>query len=229
MMFTPAMARQKFSDDVRAQKRDQILDAAMAVFEKEGGLEALSFRSLALELGLSYSAPYRYFASKQELVNAMRARAFRWIEKEMRDAIAATPQPEQQLGALSAAFIRSGLERPQRYALMFFNLDELEASRRSIELKAAKRDALDVCTQVIAAGQARGDFPDAIDALTASHLFWIGAHGLVSLQVAGQFIMGRDIELLIPTLIRTLRVGMENFATAPVLENKVVTKEKRHG
>lgn len=201
----------------------------MAVFEKEGGLEALSFRSLAVEMGLSYSAPYRYFASKDGLINAMRARAFRWIEQEMRDAIGAAKSPEQRLEALAAAYIRSGMERPQRYALMFFKLDNLDVARSSIELKAAKRDALDVCTKVIAEGQARGDFPDTMDALTASHLFWIGAHGLVSLQVAGQFVMGRDVQTLVPKLIRTLRMGMEHFSDASMTANDAISKEARHG
>lgn len=219
------MPRPKFSDNLRAQKREQILDAAMAVFEKEGGEHALSFRRLATELGLSYSAPYRYFVDKQELVNALRARAFRWIEAEMREAIVGLSEPEKQLESLAAAYIRSGMAHPHRYALMFFALDQLEVARRSIELKAAKRDALDVCTQVIAAGQARGNFPLDIDPLTASHLFWIGAHGLVSLQVAGQFVMGRDVKMLVPTLIHALRTGLAHANTSA----KVPSKEKRHG
>lgn len=219
------MARPKFTDDQRAHKRDQILAAAMSVFEKEGGEDAISFRRLATELGLSYTAPYRYFADKQELMNALRARAFRWIESEMREAIAGLSEPEQQLESLAAAYIRSGMAHPHRYALMFFALDQLEVAKRSIELKAAKRDALDVCTQVIAAGQARGDFPRAVDPLTASHLFWIGAHGLVSLQVAGQFVMGRDVQVLVPTLIHALRAGMEHADATKI----VPTKEKRHG
>lgn len=219
------MPRPKFSGDLRAQKRDQILDAAMAVFEKEGGEDALSFRRLATELGLSYSAPYRYFTDKQELVDALRTRAFRWIEAEMCNAIAEVSEPEQQLEALAAAYIRSGMAHPHRYALMFFALDELKVEPRSIDLKVAKRDALDVCTKVIATGQARGDFLRAIDPLSASHLFWISAHGLVSLQVAGQFVMGRDVNVLAPALIRALRIGLEHADPA----EQVLAKGESHG
>lgn len=222
------MARNRQSDDVRAKKRDDILDSAMAVFEKHGGLEALSFRRLATEMDLSYSAPYRYFADKDELVNALRARAFRWIEQAMRDAIAGIDDPEAQLEALAAAYIRSGIERPDRYALMFFKLDDTDIARRSIELKAARRDALDVCRQAIAAGQACGQLPDRVDSLTAAHLFWIGAHGLVSLQVAGQFVMGRDLPVLVPTLIRCLRAGLEHFDETPATRRASVTEESLH-
>lgn len=208
------MARKPQSDDARAAKRDTILEAAMTVFER-GGLEALSFRRLAAEMALSYSAPYRYFANKDELVNALRARAFRWIEQAMLDAIAGIDDPETRLATLAAAYIRSGIERPDRYALMFFKLDDTEIARRSIELKAARHDSLDVCTRAIAAAQAAGLLSDRVDPLTAAHLFWIGAHGLVSLQVAGQFVVGRDASLLVPALIRSLRAGLEHFHETP--------------
>lgn len=225
------MARKPQSDDARAKKRDDILDSAMAVFERDGGLEALSFRRLATEMALSYSAPYRYFASKDELVNALRARAFRWIEGEMLAAIAGIDDPEAQLEALAEAYIRSGIERPDRYALMFFKLDDTDIARRSIELKSARNDSLDVCTRTIAAAQASGHLPATVDALTAAHLFWIGAHGLVSLQVAGQFVVGRSAAVLVPALIRSLRAGLEHFHETPATRRAaadVTTEETGH-
>lgn len=223
------MARRKFTEDERAQKRSEILDGAMAVFEQDGGLEALSFRKLATQMGLSYSAPYRYFASKEELVTALRARAYRWIESEMREAIQAIESPTEQLEALSLAYIRSGVARPHRYALMYFNLDGNDVAKRSVEFRKAKFDALDICTRVIAAGQACGDLPKGVDPLTASHLFWIGAHGLVSLEVAGQFEMGRDLAALIPTLTQTLRRGMEEKSMSRRKSEREKRKEKQYG
>lgn len=219
------MARKPQSDDARAAKRDTILEAAMAVFE-QAGLDGLSFRRLAAEMDLSYSAPYRYFADKDELVNALRARAFRWIGDAMETAIAGIDDPARRLEALAAAYIRSGIERPDRYALMFFKLDDTEAARRSLELKTARRDALDVCTRAIAAAQAAGRVSDRVDPLTAAHLFWIGAHGLVSLQVAGQFVVGREASALIPTLIRSLSAGLEHFDERPADRRSAIHPEE---
>ena len=204
------MSRQPLTDDQRHARRETILDAAMAVFEDAGGLDALSFRKIAAEAGCSYATPYSYFASKAVLVDALRARAFAWIGEVMTAAVAGQASPDAQLDALARAYIDAALDRPNRYALMFFALQPDDAQPVSLELKAAKRDALDVCTQVIAAGHAAGDFPDVIDALTAAHLFWAAAHGVVSLQVAGQFVMGRDVDTLVPVLIRTLRAGLEH-------------------
>ncbi|MBY8965215.1 TetR/AcrR family transcriptional regulator [Algiphilus sp. NNCM1] len=223
------MARRKDSESVRQRKRGDILDAAMAVFEKEGGLEALSFRKLAAELSLSYSAPYRYFPSKEALVNALRARSYRWIEGVMLASIEGIESPEAQLETLADAYIRAGIERPERYALMFFNVEDPSGTTRSLELRAAKHDALDVCTRTIAAAQACGELPATVDPLTASHLFWIAAHGLVSLQVAGQFEMGRSVQALTPTLIHTLRMGMEHYENATGRSTGDPREETHHG
>lgn len=223
------MARKKDSSAVRSRKREEIIDAAMDVFESEGGIDALSFRKLAARLSLSYSAPYRYFANKEELIDAMRARAYRWIEADMLEAIVGIEDPEAQLETLARAYIRAGIRQPNRYALMFFKVDGSSRARSSLELRSAKHDALDVCTRVIAAAQAAGKMPQTIDPLTASHLFWTTAHGLVSLEVAGQFEMGRSVNALIPTLIHTLRMGMEHFSEGTDLSALSIDKEPHHG
>lgn len=201
--------------------QERILDAAMAVFEKKGGLDALSFRSLAAELGMSYSTPYRYFESKEVLVNALRTRAFRWLERLIEDAIDGVSDPAERLEKLAEAYIRASVLHPHRYELMFFNLDSTDEAKRSLTLKAAKRDALDVCTRVIADGQKRGRFPRHTDPLTAAHLFWVAAHGLVSLQIAGQLVMGRDLNTLMPLIVHTLMKGMEQFDSAEALPKLV--------
>ncbi|PPE73903.1 hypothetical protein C3942_10915 [Solimonas fluminis] len=203
------MARQSFSEHEVEQRRAGILEAAMTLFES-GGLEAVSFRKVAAVLGCSYAAPYRYFPGKDALLVAMRAQAFRWMEREMLAAIRPQDPPRQRLRSLAEAFIRAGVGRPQRYALMFFGLTEGAGGPRSLELAAAKRDALDVCTRTVEAAQAAGELKLAVDPLTASHLFWAGAHGLVSLEVAGQLVMGRSLDELVPPMVRTLMQGLED-------------------
>lgn len=202
------MARIGYSKEQQAAKRQDVLDAAMHVFETGGGLEAVSFRSVAAHLGCSYSAPYRYFSGKDELIVAMRARAYRWMETVLRESINPADDAPTQLTAVAQAYIQAGLARPTLYALMYFELEGSDLGERSVELKAAKRDALGVCAGVIAAGQARGQLPNQTDALTAAHVFWIGAHGLVSLQVGGQLVMGRTLQQLTPILIHWLGAGL---------------------
>lgn len=203
------MARTGYTAAERQAKREEFLDAAVQVFENDGGIDAVSFRNVAAVVGCSYSAPYRYFSGKEELLTALRTRAFRWLERAIRSVIDPSDDPRLQLEKVARAYVEAGLQRPSMYALMLFQ-ESSEFARRSIELKAAKHDALYACVEVIAAGQVQGVLPATTDALTAAHMFWVGAHGLVSLQVGGQFVMGRSVEQLVPVLIRWLKTGLEH-------------------
>lgn len=208
------MSRKPLTDDQLTQRRKEILNAAMALFESSdnesvaGGVGEVSFRKVAALLGCSYTMIYRYFPNKAALINAMRARAFTWIKQEMQKSIDPTQHAESQLESVTRAYIKAGTEQPQRYALMYFDVDHTDTTKPSTELQQAKHDALHVCVGVLAAGRDAGEFPQEIDPLTAAHLFWIGAHGIVSLHVSGQLVMGREIDHLQPMLINVLRSGL---------------------
>jgi TetR/AcrR family transcriptional regulator, tetracycline repressor protein len=55
---------------------DDVVDAALAVLDVDG-LDAVSFRRIGGELGVSHMTLYTYFDSKDELLNAMVARTLR--------------------------------------------------------------------------------------------------------------------------------------------------------
>ncbi len=198
------MARLAYSQEQVEGKREDILDAAMQLFEHEG-LEAVSFRRIAAALGCSYATPYRYFAGKAELVGGLRERAYRWMGQCLTAAIDPQSPPLTQLSDLAQAYIRAALDRPSRYALVF---DLAQEGSPSPELAAARNEAFDICTRVVRAAEQTGALKLNSDPLTAAHLFWAGAHGIVSLHVAGQLEMGRDVEQLIPPMIKALIVGV---------------------
>jgi len=52
---------------------------------KEKGLEALSLRTLASEVGVSHMAPYAHFKNKTELFQAIAANGFRSLASRMED------------------------------------------------------------------------------------------------------------------------------------------------
>ena len=55
--------------------RERLIDAAERLFAQKG-LEAVTLRQLAAEIGVSPMTPYRYFADKDDILAAVRARAF---------------------------------------------------------------------------------------------------------------------------------------------------------
>jgi AcrR family transcriptional regulator len=50
--------------------REEFLDAALAIVDSEG-LEALTLRRLGNEVGVSYTAVYTYFTSREELIGTL--------------------------------------------------------------------------------------------------------------------------------------------------------------
>lgn len=75
MTSTPARRSRRARSSLT---QEEILDAAEAV--ARGGYEALSMRAVAAALGSSPMALYRYFATKDELVDALLDRVFGRLE-----------------------------------------------------------------------------------------------------------------------------------------------------
>jgi hypothetical protein len=75
-------------------------------------------------------------------------------------------------------------------------------------LVAAKIDAIGVCREVIEAAVASGAATLTVDAQTAAHLFWVAAHGLVSLEHGGFLVVGRTIDQILPALFGSVLRGV---------------------
>ena len=216
------MPRTPYSDEEVATRRNAILDAAMELHD-DGGVAALSFRNIAARLGFSYATPYRYFASKEALLTALRARVFRWMEGILMDAVERAPDPMRKLEALAGAYVRAGIDKPSRYALMFFRNDELSREPRSLELVAAKRDALDVCTRVVAAAQEAGVLRLSVDPLTGN-LMELDAIAAVVIGGASLYggrgtIVGTLIGVLIMVMIRN---GLNLLGVSPFWQGSAI-------
>jgi TetR/AcrR family transcriptional regulator, tetracycline repressor protein len=102
----------------RTLTRELVVETALATADT-GGLEAVSFRRLATELGVTPMALYRYVGSKDELFGAIVDRAFDEFELPA-DRNAAW---QDQLRELARAFRRVLLAHPAAAALYFVKAD----------------------------------------------------------------------------------------------------------
>ncbi|MEM7287428.1 MAG: TetR-like C-terminal domain-containing protein, partial [Actinomycetota bacterium] len=111
------------------------------------------------------------------------------------------------LRAMAHAYVRAGIDRPQMYALLYSTEGAMpEAEPR---LLAAKVEALGVCRGVIEAAVADGQLDLATDPETSAHTFWVGAHGLVSLELGGFLVVGRSVDDLLDPLVTILIEGLK--------------------
>ncbi len=177
---TRPMPRPALRDDEIEAFRERLCDAATRRFAEQG-VEAVSLRGLADDLGCSRATPYRYFRDKQEIFAVVRARAFERLARLCEGALD-EPDPEQRLAALGRAYLRFAREEPHGYRVAF-ELSQPDAAQYP-ELVATQARAWQTIRGAVQyaweAGLLDGD-PEVI-----SRLYWASLHGLAGLELLGQ-------------------------------------------
>ena len=172
------------------QRRDDILDEALLLFAAEG-LD-VGMKRIASALGLTHPALYHYFGSKEELVTDA-------VEKAMGDLLGAMeaahaivpPHPAAELTALARAQVRH--ELAGRTVVPFLNALLYGPLRKAATLeegqwqriRTRQRCVLGLYRDVIARGQAEGDFVAGsptvlafgVMGLTSYAVFWFADDG----------------------------------------------------
>jgi AcrR family transcriptional regulator len=99
--------------------RTALLDAAERTL-RERGVQALSLRELAREVGVSHGAPRRHFPDRQSLLDALARAGFERLGTELRAAAEAAGEDfELRLRAIAAAYVRFATEDAALLELMF--------------------------------------------------------------------------------------------------------------
>ncbi len=193
------------SDEDIAGFRDRLCDAAARIFF-ERGRDGFNMRELASRLGVSAMTPYRYFKDKDEILAAVRARAFERFTDRLETALAGPGTLMERSTAAGTAYLRFALDEPQAYRLMF-DLSQ-PAEDNFPELAAASRRARDTMTdhvrRLVDAGLYEGD-PALI-----GHVMWASLHGAVALHLAGKLSGQPDFEAVRSEAMRALNSAYRN-------------------
>ncbi|WP_431229686.1 TetR/AcrR family transcriptional regulator [Paenarthrobacter nicotinovorans] len=149
---------------------------AAAVESLEAG-EPFSLRAVARRAGVSPTAPYRHFADREALDNAVAGEGFRDLLADLEAASDRLPEaaaPQDVITALGVAYVAFALRRPAVFRLMFGNeCDEADSER------------------VQAAGQLHGMLNRVFERLFPGNsglsvALWSMAHGLAFLHLDGK-------------------------------------------
>lgn len=185
--------------------RNGLLDIAQELFEA-GGLAAMSFRAISSRYGCSSMKAYSYFSSKADIVDALRIRAYHWLEAALTKAARSKADPLEALRSIAIAYVEGAQTRPRMYELLYTPYGEKDETHP--ELMAAKVSALGVCQKAIEAVANLPEYRLKFEPGKAAHLFWIAAHGLVSLQDGGFLVVGYVAEDILPALYDTTINGI---------------------
>ena len=159
-----------------------IIDAARDLLA-EGGLAAVSMRSVADRVGVSATALYHYVEGKQDLVDRAVRSAFSRFGEYMESAMRRHPEGSlERVRALGEAYMSFALENIACFRVIFSiqipdprDLEDLPGGGGYPLLRRAVVDAM-------AAGVIRPGDPDLV-----SVYLWSTVHGLVTLALACRF------------------------------------------
>jgi AcrR family transcriptional regulator len=183
-----------------ADFRERLCDAAETQFGAHG-LDGITIRALAAELGVSAMTPYRYFDDKDEIIAAVQARAF------ARFAAALEAETDADAAAfargVSRAYVRFAFEHPEAYRLMF-DISQPNRDKYPELAAAADRARKTMTAYVCALVDAKlieGD-PELI-----GHVYWAQIHGLVMLKLSDNLSPHLSFEAIAAEAARALAEG----------------------
>jgi AcrR family transcriptional regulator len=110
--------------------REKLIIAAINVIEKDG-MDGFTMRRVAAVCGVSCAAPYKHFASKEELFSAVLDYVDkRWEEEQSRAAGKYEGDLQKQLTAVSIAYIRFITDNPHFRAVNFMRDERASDAQR---------------------------------------------------------------------------------------------------
>jgi AcrR family transcriptional regulator len=120
---------------------------------RERGVQALSLRELAREVGVSHGAPRRHFPDRQALLDALAEAGFTRLGQALQDAFDDAGEDfRARLQATAAAYIRFATRDAALLELMFAAKHE----QQSGDLQAAAENTFAVLLELIRQGQREG-------------------------------------------------------------------------
>ncbi len=148
------------------------------------GVDALSLRELARDLGVSHAAPSRHFADKQALLDAVVVNGFHRLGAALADSVSAAMTGSdftEQLRQHALCYVRFAVRHPDLLTLMFAAKHRQQAPEAILQ---AADQAFAVPLRLITSAQQRGEvIARPIEEIgTAIHATM---HGFASLTAGG--------------------------------------------
>ena len=184
--------------DVRERIR-QVAERQIALH----GPGALSLRSIAGELGWTAASLYRYYASKAQLLEAVRIAAHDRFSDRIEAAHDSTDDLWDRSRAIGDAYVEFAQQEPAAYQLMFaYQQDDGEKSADLTRAEQRSSRTLTTYVREMAdAGLLEGD-PDMI-----AHAYWATIHGLIVLRMAGKLDASPGFDALRHAAMRLITRG----------------------
>ena len=167
-----------------------------------GGVDALSLRQLARDVGVSHGAPARHFRDKQALLDALALHGFEELNRRM---VAAATGPGELLArfrGVARAYLGFAVEHPELLDVMYSTKHHPDASEN---LKSVAHESMTATEALLKEAMAAGVITEAPPEILARVAF-ASVHGLAMLTT-GDLLDGVPTEDLLDATVDTLLRG----------------------
>jgi len=178
---------------------DAVVVAARVILET-GGLSSVTMRSVADAVGVKGPSLYKRVPDRAALLRAIADSVVNDLGMTLSRATE-PGDPEANLRAVATAYRRFVLDNPNGYRLLFTDL--ADANPDSSSLAALGGPVVDLMTRLVGPS----------DALEGARTFVAWAHGFVSMELAGAFRLGGDLEDAYAFGIETILAGVSASET----------------
>lgn len=192
--------------------RQALIDEAL-LYLKKGRAEDLSLRDLSRRLKVSHAAPYRHFATKEDLLAEIVTQGFRALTASFRRIEFLSEKPfEEVFKEHGFAYIEFIMTNPDQARLMFSGL--LCDPSRHAESHKAGQEAFSRLIQLIQFGQQKEKISRNESPVNLGLMIWAAVHGSAMLMIENQFSMIENVQpfklesyvrMMSETLLRGMR------------------------
>jgi len=95
-----------------------LIDGAVELIV-ERGVRRFSLAELSRRLGVTVAAPYRHFASRDDLLAAVAVRALQAFGEALAAESPESDPPDERLAAMASAYVRFAAEQPELFGVVF--------------------------------------------------------------------------------------------------------------
>ncbi len=175
--------------------RQSLLNTATAII-REGGVDALSIRKLADQVGVSRTAPYHHFKDKRALLCAIAEQGFAQQAAAV-NALTETAGADGRVlfEAYVIAYIRFADENPETYELMF-GKEIWKQGNPTESLKAISKASFQHWLEWVGRLQQQGLLPADHATLRVAQASWATLHGLCRLFNDGVYTDRENLEAM---------------------------------
>jgi TetR/AcrR family fatty acid metabolism transcriptional regulator len=194
-----------------ADRRRQILDAAIRVFAREG-FNDCRVSDIAREAGVAYGLVYHYFDSKDQVLNELFVERWSLLLTAIEEVDARSIPAREKLDAVAGFIIDSYRHDPELMKVIIIEVTRAANSFTRTHLPEL-RQAYALIAKIVSDAQAAGEFRTDVDAEFASMWFYGAIEQLLTGWVFEIIPDGEgDFDRARAMVVETISAGLEKGA-----------------